>query len=391
MRYIVALGITLISGCIFSGSTAAVDEDFGPETDMSVTDGSRPDEDVGGSVDMHRPVDVGTPDAQRPPDASRPPVDGGPSGDWQLPDYDKRQTVTWLRSGAPVADFVVPLRVPGPDNLAVNASAVLPDGTVLASEQDGPTLWVRIPDFGAEGELRLYFDGPPADFELDEVWAGYEGVWHFSGGSPGGDSSGLNNTMTGVTPRPTGVVGPSAQMPPGGGSNPLLTTTLDLTRGDHTVEFWLALTADTIPSQTSTNRIYDQLVNNQRRVALRWNNPTDIAMFVTDVGEVSESRLASYTSGAVHVAVVVDNTAEHVQLFVGGVLGATIPFPSPGWRPVEQLSRFGASWAGGGFIDEARVSLQVRSPAYMSAVARSYVQGDSSIFTYGMVERYSGP
>ena len=365
----------LLPGCIFGGS----DLDGG-EPANTYTNGD-PNNDIADANDTPDAVevDVGAPDASPPPDMSpqnivvrdmdRP--DGPAPNNWQLGGHRSRVHVSWVgRLGMPISNFVVPVRLP--EGAGPGAVAVSPTGAVFNAERDGDAVWVEIPDFGAEGEFWVYFDGP--EETVPSPWSSYIGVWHFTEANRDADSSISNNAMSGVNNVTLGVVGTAAEMPDGPGAGNLLSAPIPATvfQSDATVEMWVRLGPG---NQNIQNLIFSRQDAMLRRFALAWSDPRTMYLVLNGSGEpvaVTQIMNPGANGEMVHIALVSKATQPEIILMLNGVEAARVTPTDDTWTASDQTFAFGANWNGGGMIDEVRVSQTIRDPHYLNAVVQSY-------------------
>ena len=261
------------------------------------------------------------------------------------------------------------------------------DGTVLAHEietwnESGTSyVWVSVPQIDASSGsdyIWMYYGNAsaPDTQNADAVWdAGFSGVWHL--GSNELDSAGTNDGINSNSTNGAGAIGSGQSF--NGSNAQVYTTTQFANPQQYTVEAWFRT------SSAGGKKIIGFESDQTGTASADWDRHlyvgTDGHLYFgsyyepTDSEDVANST-TNYADGAWHYAVGVRNDAsDTLSLYVDGVLVDTSPnASSQNYNGYWRLGGYKTNgWPNGvdgyynGSIDEARVSTQVRSAAWIKA------------------------
>ena len=261
------------------------------------------------------------------------------------------------------------------------------DGTLLAHEietwnESGTSyVWVSVPQIDASSGTdyiwMYYGNAAAADAQnADAVWdAGFSGVWHLNTDEL--DSAGTNDGINSNSTNGAGVIASGQSF--NGFNAQVYTTTQFSNPQQYTIEAWFRT------SSAGGKKIIGFENNQTGTASADWDRHlyvgTDGRLYFgsyyepTDSEDVANST-TNYADGAWHYAVGVRNDGtDTLSLYVDGVLVDTSPnTSSQNYNGYWRLGGYKTNgWPNGadgyfnGSIDEARVSTQVRSAAWIKA------------------------
>ena len=316
--------------------------------------------------------------------------------DWWNTSWSQRKRLTFNNTGQAenLADFAVLIKLDSTRiNYALTQNAgqdlrfVDADGTLLAHEieswdESGTSyVWVKVPQIdassGADSIWMYYGNASAADGQnANAVWdAAFTGVWHLNTDEQ--DSAGNNDGINSNSTNGSGVIASGQSF--NGFNAQVYTTTQFANPQQYTIEAWFRT------SSADGSKIIGFESNQTGTASLDWDRHlyvgTDGHLYFgsyyepTDDEDVANST-TNYADGAWHYAVGVRNdTTNTLSLYVDGVLVDTSPnISSQNYNGYWRLGGYKTNgWPSGadgfftGNIDEARVSNQVRSAAWIAA------------------------
>lgn len=403
-------------GGVVGDGGAALDGGAGPDGGAALDGGVDIDGGSIGGVDGGDGADAGPADDGGVADAGL--VDAGlvDAGDWWDLAWPFRVRVAIDNVGrGALVDVPVLVRL---DDTRVDVDAVGDDaaslrfvddddGVVLAHEVErwtaglGGVVWVKVPavdaDAGDDG-FTLYYGHPDAPSAQDPsaVWSNdFAGVWHMREGVADGGFAVFDSTGAGHVAYGTGAVASVDGFDGGVGDVLRMTGDVDAwldvptlsgtafpqTAG--TVELWMAVDVETLDH---TDGILDRYTPARSHYFLRGiSDPGDPELQFTaqlvDAGSYAGVVGGDVVADRLLVVAVFDAPAGRMALYVDGEQRFATTSLDTGFRPQDQLVRFGSDWDG--VLDEARISSVARSPDWIAAQHASFVD---ALLTYGAVE-----